>query len=80
MDRLFLPCGLRRAAACMLAAALLLCPAPAGRSNAVRPVFFSLLFPQLVPQWMLLPWEEAEDDDLEWNQMLRRREMGRHEA
>lgn len=80
MDSLFLPCGLRRAAAFTLAAALLLCPAHDGGRDAVRPVFFSLLFPQLVPQWMLLPWEEAEDDGLEWNQMLRRREMGRHEA
>lgn len=33
--------------------ALLLCPADGMRRRYEQPVFFSMLFPQLIPQWML---------------------------
>ena len=33
--------------------AVLLCPAAGAKREAVQPVFFSMLFPQLIPAWML---------------------------
>ena len=33
--------------------AVLLCPADRMRRDGAQPVFFSMLFPQLIPQWML---------------------------
>ena len=33
--------------------AVMLCPADSARQAYARPVFFSMLFPQLIPQWML---------------------------
>lgn len=33
--------------------AALLCPAVRAPQMPAQPVFFSMLFPQLVPQWML---------------------------
>ena len=33
--------------------AVLLCPADGIRGDAVQPVFFSMLFPHLIPGWML---------------------------
>ena len=33
--------------------AVLLCPANCMRRDCEQPVFFSMLFPQLIPGWML---------------------------
>ena len=33
--------------------AVLLCPAADTALSITQPVFFSMLFPQLIPQWML---------------------------
>ena len=33
--------------------AVLLCPAGEMRKEYTQPVFFSMLFPQLIPEWML---------------------------
>ena len=33
--------------------ATLLCPAVDTMKGSAQPVFFSMLFPQLIPQWML---------------------------
>lgn len=33
--------------------AVMRCPAAVQGDTAVQPVFFSMLFPQLIPQWML---------------------------
>ena len=33
--------------------AVLLCPAVGAQRACTQPVFFSMLFPQLIPQWML---------------------------
>ncbi len=33
--------------------AVLLCPAGSARQAYAQPVFFSMLFEQLIPQWML---------------------------
>ena len=33
--------------------AVLLCPAGEMRKECTQPVFFSMLFPQLIPEWML---------------------------
>ena len=33
--------------------AVLLCPAGGTQSASVQPVFFSMLFPQLIPQYLL---------------------------
>jgi len=42
----------------VLFSAVLLCPAAGAQRSCAQPVFFSLLFPQLIPEWML--GEEAE--------------------
>ena len=33
--------------------AVLLCPAVREKHTSAQPVFFSMIFPQLIPQWML---------------------------
>lgn len=33
--------------------AVLLCPAGEMRKEYTQPVFFSMLFPQLIPEWMM---------------------------
>ena len=33
--------------------AVLLCPAGEMRKEYTQPVFFSMIFPQLIPEWML---------------------------
>ena len=42
--------------------AVLLCPASGRSGAAAEPVFFSMLFPQLIPQWML----EEKDREAAW--------------
>lgn len=37
----------------LLLFAVMLCPAGGKRQAYAQPVFFSMLFPQLIPQWML---------------------------
>lgn len=37
----------------LVLSAVMLCPAGEARQAYVQPVFFSMLFEQLVPQWML---------------------------
>ena len=32
---------------------VMLLPAAGGRQTHMQPVFFSMLFPQLIPQWMI---------------------------
>lgn len=36
------------------------CPASGVRRMDVQPVFFSMLFPQLIPEWMLDKAQEKE--------------------
>ncbi|MBQ7886846.1 MAG: hypothetical protein IJ313_08155 [Clostridia bacterium] len=36
-----------------LLSAVMLCPAGSAREACAQPVFFSMLFPQLIPEWML---------------------------
>ena len=37
----------------LLLSAVILCPAQRAQCSDVQPVFFSMLFPQLIPAWML---------------------------
>ena len=37
----------------LVLSAVMLCPAQREHRDEVQPVFFSMLFPQLIPAWML---------------------------
>ena len=45
----------------LLLSAVMLCPTQRGLHRDAQPVFFSMLFPQLIPAWMLkgMAGEEA---------------------
>ena len=40
--------------------AVLLCPAAVKKNASAQPVFFSMLFPQLIPDWMLKETADQE--------------------
>ena len=44
---------MRRKISVFLLLAVLLCPAAGEQNASAQPVFFSMLFPQLIPQWMM---------------------------